>query len=150
LWAWTTVYFYFLSHFHPLKTCYIITKVSAEQNASHVQLYHYFIWQVMTCVTMVACPCVVALKLIIEQRKPCCTHFLGCRTLVSPFKTCKIAPSFLHRNHDNSTCSFGLKKVKKLYYNNNLPCYCLTAGLYNAIHTMQVLDTSAHMKQDIV
>jgi hypothetical protein len=36
------------------------------------------------------------------------------------------------------------------YYYNHLPRYCLTAGLYNAIHTMQVLGTSAHMKQDIV
>jgi hypothetical protein len=47
LWAWTT--FIFLSHFHPLKTCYIVKKVSAEQNACHVQLCHYFIWHVMTC-----------------------------------------------------------------------------------------------------
>jgi hypothetical protein len=65
----------------------------------------------------------------------------------SPSQTCKIAPSFLHRNPDNSTCSFGLKK---LYYYNHLSRYCLTAGLYKAIHTTQVLDTSAHMKQDIV
>jgi hypothetical protein len=41
--------FIFLSHFYPLKTCYLVKKVSAEQNAGHVQLCHYFIWQVMTC-----------------------------------------------------------------------------------------------------
>jgi hypothetical protein len=44
------LFFYpILSIFHPLKTCYIAKKVSAEQNAGHVQLCYYFIWQVMTC-----------------------------------------------------------------------------------------------------
>jgi hypothetical protein len=34
-----TLYLYFLSHFfHPLRVFYIVKKVSAEQNAGHVQL----------------------------------------------------------------------------------------------------------------
>ena len=88
--------------FHPLKACYIVKKVSAEQNAGHVQLCHYFIWQVMACLINVVIDngCLsMCCSLEAVQCKPCCPHFRGCSTLV--------APSFLHEKSDNSTCSFG-------------------------------------------
>jgi hypothetical protein len=48
------IYFYLISViFYPLgfksRLCYIVKKVSAEQNAGHVQLCDYFISQVMSC-----------------------------------------------------------------------------------------------------
>ena len=85
-------YFYlFLSHFvhfSSIKNMLYCKEISAEQNAGHVQLCHYFIWQVMTaCLINVVIDngclsicCTVALKLQTVQCKPYCSHFPGYST----------------------------------------------------------------------